>query len=121
MVKALFDTNILVDYLNGHAAARDELARYDGAAISIVTWMEVMVGAGDDVAAATKAFLDSFAVIELDEAVAARAVRIRRETRMKLPDAIVLASAKAHDMLFVTRNSKDFPGTDPGVRHPYAL
>ena len=45
MVKALFDTNILVDYLNAVPKARTELQRYPEKAISIISWMEVMVGA----------------------------------------------------------------------------
>ena len=40
-LKALFDTNILVDYLSGIAAAKDEISLYDDKAISIITWMEV--------------------------------------------------------------------------------
>jgi predicted nucleic acid-binding protein len=57
MVKALFDTNILIDHLNRSDEARKELARYDDRAISIVTWMEVLVGAAAPVEAATRAFL----------------------------------------------------------------
>ncbi|MFP3560880.1 VapC toxin family PIN domain ribonuclease, partial [Paraburkholderia sp. SIMBA_049] len=45
MVKALFDTNILIDYLGGVGGAKKELARYEYRAISIITWMEVLVGA----------------------------------------------------------------------------
>jgi predicted nucleic acid-binding protein len=45
MVAALFDTNILIDYLRGIDAARDELAYYTEKCISIITWMEVMAGA----------------------------------------------------------------------------
>jgi hypothetical protein len=40
---------------------------------------------------------------------------------MKLPDAIIWASAQANAMLLVTRNTKDFPATDPGVRVPYRI
>ena len=60
MVKALFDTNILIDYLNGVAAAHDEISRYQDGAISIVTWMEVMVGANDVNVRQTRAFLSAF-------------------------------------------------------------
>ena len=45
MVKALFDTNILIDYLRGIPAAREELDRYETRAISVITWMEVLTGA----------------------------------------------------------------------------
>ena len=59
-MKPLFDTNILVDYLNAVPEARAELERYPQKAISIVTWMEVMVGAGNDVESATRRFFETF-------------------------------------------------------------
>ncbi len=121
MVKALFDTNILVDYLNAVPDARLELKRYSGKAISIISWMEVMVGVETRLEAATRGFLDSFQIVAVDERVAERAVALRRAHRIKLPDAVIWASAQVHAMLLVTRNTKDFPTDDPGVRLPYAL
>lgn len=42
--RALFDTNILIDYLNGIPQAKDVLTEYHiNPAISAITWMEVMV------------------------------------------------------------------------------
>jgi predicted nucleic acid-binding protein len=121
MVKALFDTNVLVDYLNAVPQARTELERYDEKAISIITWMEVMVGAGPGLEAATQHFLGSFAVLPVDDRVAERAVAIRRGRRIKLPDAVIWATAQVNALLLVTRNVKDFPEGDPGIRAPYRL
>ena len=121
MVKALFDTNVLVDYLNAVPQARTELQRYKEKAISIITWMEVMVGATGDVEVATRSFLSSFDVIALDGEIAERAVSLRRNPHIKLPDAIIWATAQTHAMLLVTRNTKDFSAEDPGVRMPYKL
>jgi len=121
MVKALFDTNILIDYLNGVAEARNEIDLYPDKEISIVTWMEVMVGAAPEVQTATRAFLGGFEIVGLDGAVADQAVALRRQHRMKLPDAIIWASAQKTGGLLVTRNRKDFPATDPSVRIPYEL
>jgi predicted nucleic acid-binding protein len=121
MVKALFDTNILVDYLNAVPEARRELQRYTDKAVSIITWMEIMVGAGQDLEAATRSFLNSFDVVPVDEQIAERAVDLRRNNRIKLPDAVIWATAQVHAMLLVTRNTKDFPRDDPGVRAPYKL
>jgi predicted nucleic acid-binding protein len=121
MVKALFDTNILIDYLRGIEAAREELGRFEDKAISLVTWMEVLVGTPPDHRAATQAFLEGFAMIEIDRKVAARAVQLRQSHRLKLPDAIVWASAQINDMLLVTRDTKGFPADDPGVRMPYGV
>ncbi len=121
MVKALFDTNILVDYLNAVPAARSELERYTEKAISIITWMEVMVGASDDLELATRGFLSSFDIVVIDERIADRAVSLRRQHRIKLPDAVIWATAQTHALLLVTRNTKDFPHGDPGIRAPYKL
>jgi len=40
---------------------------------------------------------------------------------MRLPDAIIRASAQTRDMLLITRKTKDFPAGDPSVRAPYQL
>jgi len=121
MVKALFDTNVLIDYLNAVPQARTELQRYTEKAVSIITWMEVMVGATGDVEVATRSFLSSFDVIEVDGKIAELAVSLRRDHHIKLPDAIIWATAQVHAMLLVTRNTKDFTADDPGVRMPYRL
>lgn len=121
MVRALFDTNILIDHLNHVSAARGELARYGAPSISTVTWIEVMVGASAKTAAGTRAFLNRFSVLPLDAPVAERAVELRRQHKIKLPDAIIWATAQVHAMLLVTRNAKDFPADNPGIRVPYKI
>lgn len=121
MVKALFDTNILIDYLNGLSGAKKELERYEYRAISMITWMEVLVGASSDEEEAIRAWLSSFDVVAVDAAVANRAVEIRRTKRVRLPDAIIWATAHVHSLLLVSRNTKDFPADAPGVRVPYKL
>jgi predicted nucleic acid-binding protein len=121
MVKALFDTNILIDYLNGVGAAKKELARYTYRAISTITWMEVLVGTTPNNEAAIRAWLGSFNMIALDGAIANRSVEIRKQKRIRLPDAIVWASAQVHSLLLVSRNTKDFPADEPGVRMPYKI
>ncbi len=119
MVKALFDTNILIDFLNRVPQAHDELHRYESRAISIVTWMEVMVGADQMLEAQTRQVLGNFDVIPLDNEIAERAVQLRRQHRVKWPDAVIWASANIRSLLLITRNTKDFTPDTPGVRIPY--
>lgn len=121
MVKALFDTNILIDHLNAIPQARHELTRYQEKAISVITWMEVLVGAKPAVAIATRAFLAGFTVIAVDDHIAERAVSLRQLHRIKLPDAIIWATADVHSMLLITRNTKDFPKEMPDIRVPYEI
>lgn len=121
MVGALFDTNILIDHLNAVPEAREEIGRFENRAISIITWMEVMVGASADLVEPTRLFLEGFSTIALDEEIADRAVALRQAHRIKLPDAVIWATAQTTGRLLVTRNTKDFPPGDPGVREPYTL
>ena len=121
MVGALFDTNIIVDLLNGVEAARTELARHSRPAISTISWIEVMVGAAPDEEDDLRRFLDAFERVELDQAVSERAVTIRKSHRLKLPDAVIWASAQISGRVLVTRDVRDFPENDPGVRAPYRL
>ena len=78
MVKALFDTNILIDFLRGVHAAREELGRYQLKAISLVTWMEVLVGATPATERGTREFLNGFELVPIDQGIAERAVALRR-------------------------------------------
>jgi predicted nucleic acid-binding protein len=121
VVAALFDTNILIDHLRGIPAAAAEPERYDVRAISAITRMEVLAGAPPATERETRAFLDGFRLIGIDRAVAEGAVTLRRARRLKLPDAIAWASARAHRMLLVTRDTRGCPSDDPGVRIPHAV
>jgi hypothetical protein len=119
VVKALFDSNILIDLVEGSADALAEIERYSDRAISIVSWIEVMVGASDVTAADTRMFLSRFSLVGLDAEVAEIAVKLRQDYRLKLPDAIIWACARREGRLLVTRDLKDFPKDDPGIRAPY--
>ena len=121
-MQALLDTNILIDYLGGITAARQELARHEDPSISAITWMEVMAGAADqEEGARLRSFLSGFRLIPIDEAVSELAVAIRRDHRIRLPDAIIWASARRIGGLLITRNTRDFPADEPDVRVPYSI
>jgi predicted nucleic acid-binding protein len=119
-VKALFDSNILIDFLAGKEAAGIELNQYNETAISRITWMEILVGARSEAETELrKSFLAEFVLVELDEKIAREAIDLRKRLRLKLPDAIILASARVSESTLVTRNHRDFPAREPGIRIPY--
>jgi predicted nucleic acid-binding protein len=119
-VNAVADTTILIDFLNGSRSARNELARFEEITISLITWMEVLIGARDtEEESEIRKFLNRFRVHPVDSGVAERAVDIRRGRRLRLPDAIIWATAQQLGLILITRNTKDFPKGDPGVRVPY--
>lgn len=117
----LFDTNIIIDYLRGLPAARVECDRYSDRAISVVTWMEVMAGATPADEPDIRDFLGYFATVALTPDIAERAVLIRRAHRLKLPDAIIKATAEESTRLLITRNTREFGENTPAVRIPYVL
>jgi predicted nucleic acid-binding protein len=118
---AVFDTNIVIDALNGVAKADDEYSRYERVLISRVTWMEVLIGAkGDD--SELRDFMEThFEIIPLDLAVAETAVQLRREHRLRLPDTIIWATARVNDAVLVTRNTKDFNPDWDEIHVPYSI
>ena len=119
-MKALFDTNILIDQLRGIEAASKELDRYDEVAVSCIVWIEFLVGAKTpDLETQIRRLLNRFDLLEIDAAVAAETILIRQRIRLKLPDAIILATARVHGLLLVTRNYRDFPRREPDIRIPY--
>ena len=121
-MNAVVDTNILIDYLNGSVEAQRELDMFDAVHISLVSWMEVLVGAAEgEEESEIREFLHRFQLHPVDEGIAERAVEIRRREKIRLPDAIIWATAQHLGMLLVTRNTRDFPGNHPGVRIPYTL
>ncbi len=119
---ACIDSDVLIDYFDGAEAAGAELSRYDQLLISRITWMETLIGArGEAQWKIRENFLRQIPIVELDEPVAREAIVLRRQYRLKLPDAIIWASARLNSALLVTRNVKDFPAGDPGIRAPYRL
>jgi predicted nucleic acid-binding protein len=80
-----------------------------------------MAGTTPQTERAARAFLQSFDLLEIDDKIAERAVLIRKTRRIKLPDAIIWATAQVHQCLLVTRNTRDFDANDPGVRVPYTV
>ena len=97
------------------------IAADPGPAISMTTWMEVMVGAPPEAAEATRAFLEGFARGEIDADVAEAALRLRKARRLKVPDAIILASAEVIGAVLVTRNTRDFGEGGEMFWMPYRL
>ncbi|MFP4541508.1 MAG: type II toxin-antitoxin system VapC family toxin [Opitutales bacterium] len=121
-MRAVFDTNILIDYLNGFEAAQKELAQYRVRQISVITFIEVMVGAKNlDEEAAIRGFLASFEVLELSAEITQETISLRKSLRLKIPDAIVYATARSQGCLLVSRNTKDLNPEWPDLRVPYQI
>jgi predicted nucleic acid-binding protein len=121
-LRAILDSDVLIDFLQGQAKAEQELRRYADWEISVVTWMEVLSGTeGKEEEKQGRRFLDSLKVHPLSTSVAEEAVQLRKKFRLRLPDAVIWATARTEGCLLVTRNHRHFPKDEPGIRFPYDL
>ena len=121
MSDPFFDTSIIVDWLLDRRQAVAELSRYQRHRISRIVWTEVLAAEPMETRNQVLQLLAPFEVVELDGRIAAAAADMRHRMKIKLQDALVLATAQVNGAILVTRNSKDFPATMPGVRIPYKL
>ena len=118
-MRLLTPTSWLIVFTELSAAVR-ELARYEKISVSRIVWIEFLTGAKTaDIEARRRSMLNDFELLEVDEAVSQETILIRQRTRLKLPDAIILATARVHGLLLVTRNHRDFPRREPDIRIPY--
>lgn len=104
MAEVLVDTDIFIDHLRG--ADRLNPGR-DNVSYSAVTRCELFAGKSDQEPAVAE-LLAPFKAHPVDNAVAELAGRIRRDTGVRTPDALIAATALHHKLVLVTRNRADF-------------
>lgn len=103
MADLLIDTDVFVDHLRGAAELRISGHRVH---YSVITRAELVAGTSATDTIAT--LLGPFREIAVDRPVAVRAGRVRREAGVRLPDALIAATALEHRLSLVTRNRTDF-------------
>jgi len=110
----LIDTDVLIHALSGDAHAsilsRIDAAIVDHAHYSVVTRMELLGWSGHtaDSRRETEALLAQLMEITLTPAIVAAVIDIRSTIAIKLPDAIIAASALTENLSLLTRNTGDF-------------
>lgn len=107
----LLDSIVLIDHFNGKRAATSWIERNSKSKlfISVITFAEILVGCAPEEIDVIRLFLERFECLSLTQEVAETAARLRKKYHWKLPDAFQAALATNHNLLLVTRNTKDFP------------
>ena len=109
----LIDSNAVIDYLSGKLPL-DGMNFMNGIVnaipkVSVITKIEVM---GYNTSAADYQLLSDFIndaeVIELTESVVNQTIELRKQYKIKLPDAILAATALANGLVLISRNLSDF-------------
>jgi predicted nucleic acid-binding protein len=125
----LIDTNAVIDYLAEVMPATglafmDVIFDSNEIVISVVTHIELLgFQAPEDYIQKCRSLIELAEVIPLVDAdIVERAIQIRRDTKLKLPDAVIAATALVRGLILVSRNEKDF-GRVSGLAYanPHAL
>lgn len=103
MADLLVDTDIFIDHLRGAAALKPARHRVH---YSVITRAELF--AGNTATALAGQLLAPFREVPVDRIVAERAGRVAREFGLRLPDAIIAATALEHGLQLASRNTRDF-------------
>jgi toxin FitB len=109
-MKYLVDTNSIIDAQIGRIPENglQFLGKVinENFTISFVTYIEVL--GFKDVPQTTQDFMGLANVIEIDKAIINACIELRKGKKIKLPDAIIAATALANNLTLISRNTKDF-------------
>lgn len=101
----VLDTNAVLYFLAGRLA--DGLPP-GAVCVSVITEMELLsypaLNAADE--AAIRAFLHDVTILELNRDIKTSAIALRRQSRLKLPDAIIAATAQHLQAVLLTNDLK---------------
>lgn len=109
MTAGYLDTNIVVGFFKGDTAVKSALERFDTLKIPAAAYIEFMVGLKSEAQriAVGEVMKALFEIVQTDMRVCEEAAELRRTTRLKLPDAMIYATARIHGGTLITRD-KDF-------------
>ena len=124
----LIDTNAGIDYL-AETMPEKGLSFLDGVidsgySISVISRIELY--AYSKLTKQDKESLDIMtaqaSVLNINEAIIEKTIKTRKTYKIKLPDAIIAATAMVYDFTMISRNLKDFKNiTDLVVVNPHDL
>lgn len=116
MSEYLLDSNTVIYYLDEvQLLPQAALHLIDGIVdgdyqLSVVTKIEVVGKRNVEVKEERmlRSFCSDAEIIELEQDIVERSIKLRQRYKLKFGDAIIAATALEHNMKLITRNTKDF-------------
>ncbi len=114
-MKYIWDTNMVIYYLQQQFPTAvekfiDDLLTENQPCISVITEIELLCWktANEKDLLVVRDFINDTLIIELQSEIKSKTAEIRIHNRIKLPDAIIAATALVYDLTLLTRNTTDF-------------
>ena len=113
MAEYLLDSNVIIAYLAGQLPAHSMEALSaiinQTPRISVISQIEVLrFNDTPENEAVLNDFINASIIYPLNSSVIQRTIELCKQSRVKLPDAIIAATALTEDLTLVTRNIDDF-------------
>jgi predicted nucleic acid-binding protein len=116
--KGLLDSNIIIYASKGSVSTEDLIENYDFLYTSIISYAETLGYSFPNEAEkqAILQILRQVEIVDLNKTIADIAIVYRQNKKIKLPDALVLATAKHLEADLITSDVADFKNVDKSVR-----
>ena len=125
-MKYLYDTNIFIYYLADDITVNswftEEFLNLHEILVSPIIRIELLsfVGLSKEEQQSIEDLLSQFNTVSLLREIENQTIQIKRQYKIKLPDAIIAATAINQDAFLVTRNVGDFKGiTGLKIENPF--
>jgi len=109
----LVDSNVIIDYVSNRipekSAKQLDIYFNSNFSVSIISKIEVLgFNTQEYELEQLESFIQLSSIVYIDEAVADKTIEIRRMKRIKLPDAIIAATALVQNCILLSHNTTDF-------------
>lgn len=115
--KAILDSNVIIDAVRKLIDIEKSIYQFGYVYISLITYIEVLGYnfKDENEKLLTMQILGMFEIISPDIEIADLTVGYRKMKKIKVPDAIILATARKLDAILLTSNIADFKNIDDNV------
>ncbi len=110
----LLDTNIIIQLLGNSLPQARMSKMYEildkEVMVSIITQMETLGYNFDsnEEQILFETFISESTILTINNAIIDETIAIRKSKKIKLPDAIIAATAKIHNLILISQNTSDF-------------